>query len=902
MGLNEQIKTRTEGCERLFTARRRTKRAIALTLRYWLSGRLSDDRAYVHKAYHTAATMLSENAGSAELYLLCAFICAELGETDTAADYIAQLKKYRSSWRKSAPYFYGLHLFVEARLAQALHKTKAVRKLCQALDKYNETQHIPALDMLLGTLDLREGNLSAAFAFLDYTCTAGIKSPLLYEAALQYYTEVDAAAAQTGSLLPSFLRWALAQQIDISRILTRLQTQAFDLLRQNITLGTRLYAAYPFDWVLRCICEFLMENADYSEAAFFYYRAADARQLILPGLNDSLIQAAYRNNLETVNRYALAQYLDNGNPDVEIKPFVYHLILSNPDYAALAESAYYEMLQFGCYCLANKLTGRTYYSLYRFMLQMADEGVFTDSALIDAAELLLKPVLFMYELTIENPNVQFVWIFEEEKKESNAYEVRGGKATVPAASPRFTVYCFGENMRHMLDANVSRRPFVQNADTALYARFFRAGLAQTELLIAMSSHTIVTGVFSAENTEALALTIEDNSISKPFRMRVSAALGNCYAANGDDARAAAFYNGLDENVLVDRDIEQMLLVCINTQNYVRAVELIVKKAECITDRNLFFTLKEIAALGTYDGQIANVAYELILKNQYDKKLIAIVLEHYKGSQDEWLALSDALADMAAPERSLDEIILENAIFTHAPDNGAQRVFVRMCEMDSGNALAADFAQYMAYEMIANSLRPARDTIGCLERLFAETGEPFLAYALAHTYLAHEVKTAQSTDILAQAIRLAEADGILFPIFKQLKDKTVLTPYIEKNRPFLHRSAPGKTVILYYKTENGEAYREQPMRYTRFGLYLAHVPHFFGETLTYYISEQMSAGSVSSKEAAVQNERPHLLDTSGDPFYALDDALINEHRFRYEQVESMITERLRERPRIKSRII
>ena len=897
----ERSAQNARNCERLFTTRRRTKRAIALALRYWLRGRLANSIADMEQAYHTAATMLSHNPGSAELYLLCAFLCVERNDVDSAAAHLETVKPFRAGWKQSAPFLYGTHLYLQARIALVLDKNRTALKHYKALDAYNETQRVLALDMLLGELDLHAEEWASAYAFLNYACLSGVASPFLYVAAHWYFRDAPGESPE-GMLLPAYLRWAMTQGLDVTDMLSDRQTEILDAVSSHPTLGKRLYAAYALDWVLDALCDRMLDNRDMSETAFYYYKEADAKQLYYPRLNDYLILSAYRNGIESISRYSLTRYLDSGSPDAELKPFIYHLLLTTPEYAPLADRIQNDILQFACFCLENRLTGRVYYSLYRFLLEKAEEGVFTDTARIHTAESFVWRVLFTYEVTVSNPKVARLWVFEREKKESRAYDVREGTALVTASSPQFAAHCFGDGMHTMPETTIRRRKFVENVDATLYLRFFRAGLISAELLIALTRHALSLEELPAEFLPVLETTMAETGISRRFCMRAAAALGNHFARLGDNTRAAAHYKDLDENALDDRDIEQMLLVRIHTRDFARAAQLIVKKAECISDRNLFFALKQLAADGSYNEGIADVAYELILKSWYDKQLIAIVLTHYKGSQMEWQALSRALTAMSASERSLDEIILRNAIRMHMPDAGAQRVFARMCDMDEDNPLLMDFALYLSYEIICNNLSPSHETIARMERLFLRGEDRFLAYALAHVYVAQGLATIPSQSILARAVRFCEEDGLLFPAFKQLKDKSLLTPYIEKHQPFVCRTAPGKQVFLAYKTNEDAAFTEIPMRYVRFGLYMTHVAHFFDETLTYCFMERMPAGSVSSQEMTVQNSFIHLLDAPQDAYYELNDALIAEQMFKYDKVEQMITERLKPLPRVKGWIV
>ena len=902
MSYMDRSARRVLDCERLFTARRHTRRAIALALRYWQRGRLASSKTDIDQAYHTAATMLQYNPGSAELYLLCAFLCVERNDTDTATEYMAVVKPFRAGWKQTSPFLYGAELYLQARIALLEDKDRAAKKHYKSLDEYNETHRVLALDMLLGELDLHREEYAAAFAFLNYASLSGATSPFLYVAAHWYFRDAPGESPE-GALLPMYLRWALTQTLDLTDVLTQRQEECFAIVSEHPALGKRLYAAYSQDWILDALCDRMLDNKDMSESAFYYYKEAEAKQLYSPRLNDYLILSAYRNSIESISRYSLTRYLDGGNPDAALKPFIYHLLLTTPEYAPLASRVEHDILQCGCHCLENRLTGRMYYSLYCFMLQKAEENVFTDTALIHVAESLVQHALFTYEVTMGNPSITHLWVFEKEKKESRAYEVRDGVVQITAASAQFTAHCFADGMRRLPETTLHRRRLAENVDYGLYLRFFRTGFISTELLIVLTRFCLAMEALPDEALPVLEAAMTDMAISRLFRMRAAAALGNHYARSGDYTNAAACYKDLDENALEDRDVEQMLLVQIHIRDYNRAANLIVKKAECISDRNLFFALKQLADDGSYNESIANVAYELIVKSWYDKTLISIVLTYYKGSQMEWQALSRALAAMSVSERTLDEIILRNAILMHMPDAGAQRVFARMCDMDEGNPLLHDFAMYLSYEIILNGLNPSHETIARLEQLFLRGEEHFLAYALAHVYIMQDVTTIPSANILTRAVRFCEEDGILFPVFKQIKDKSMLTPYIEKHQPFVHHAAPEKTVLLAYRTDSdGAAFTEKPMRYVRFGLYMTHIAHFFDETITYCYVTQTPTGSVSSKEMMVKNSRIHLLDAPKDTYYALNEALIAEQMFKYDKVEQMITERLKPLPRLKGWIV
>jgi hypothetical protein len=346
----------------------------------------------------------------------------------------------------------------------------------------------------------------------------------------------------------------------------------------------------------------------------------------------------------------------------------------------------------------------------------------------------------------------------------------------------------------------------------------------------------------------------------------------------------------------------MLMAYVNGRDYDKAVHLIIKKAECISDRGLFYALKQIITVGKYNKDIADVAYELTLKSWYDKVLTGIVFQHYNGSLEEWQALSKALSAMSVTEQALDEIILKNALWMHVFDKGSQNVFRRMHEMNPENPLIADYAALCAYEIIIKGTKPEYETIELLEKIYERGKDRMIAYALSHVYIQNDIATFRSEEIIKEAIGFAEKDRVIFPIFKSVKDKTLLSAYIESNQPFIYRGLPGRTVKLYYKADYATGFKVRMMHYVKFGLYFASIPSFYGETITYYFSEEMETGSITTKQEETENKNMRLSEDGKNPYYAINNALIYEQLFKYDMVEQIITERLKEKPRIKGWII
>jgi hypothetical protein len=391
-------------------------------------------------------------------------------------------------------------------------------------------------------------------------------------------------------------------------------------------------------------------------------------------------------------------------------------------------------------------------------------------------------------------------------------------------------------------------------------------------------------------------------------MQARVVLGNFYAKNRDYPRAVRYYVHVDESRVAPKNLEQMLLTYISAGDIGLAKRLVARAGSHIADKNLFAAIKRISAAGPSGGAgaktLAAMAYEQLLRGWYDKAMLALVLENHVSGLFGWVELARSLAAMGRADAALYAKILEIAIRTR---NGAgksvQGIFAKMVELSPGDDITRDFAAYMVYEIIIGGLVPEYDAIHAMERLFAATDDEYLAYGLAHVYVKNSVVTGQSAEILRHAINKAMAADVIWPIFKEIKDKNFISPYIEKNMPFIYRGRAGReTVSLHYRAAGEAEYTEVLMKYLRFGLFACYIPLFYGEEMEYYFKEAIATGSITTLPEKIANNRPHLLEKAADLYYIINSALVYEQMFKYDKVEEIVTDRLAEKEPPRARLI
>lgn len=883
-----------------------TSEPLILAQRHYCRFEISGDSQSLVTAERLCEAEIESNPASLRAYFFRIYLLSLQGDSNTAQKLLERLRPNRNYFKNSVPDAYGAFLFLSALLEIAKSRNALAKKTISMLAEYNNEQDRPVIDIYLCRLYSLLGLYDASAGHAVYAYKKGSQANFLYLAIMGILKDAPVMPSSLTELVIPFLTWAVSQGVNLDEFLSKHQRAVSALLTRKPKLFEEIYRLNKPTWLLSLICSNLIEHGDTSPEAFYFYREAAGKQVEVPKLNEYIIRSAHKNKAEDVSRYSMQTYLSSRSEiDPDLQPYIYHLVLTGKKHREFAPALEPAIKQFAIDCIEQGLSGRYYLSLYKFLTETCAGDPGLKFTIIKAQELLYNS-LFSFEIEASDPRAGYVWVYEKEKKDMTLYRLLNSKAVISASSDAFGCYFVSENQKSIIDSDLTATRLVENAGMKLLRMFFEQGISDTNLFIEMSRQYMALERIPDEAIPVFEKTISDNKISKHLRMQVTAALGFIYASRSMDKRAVEYFRETDENAIPDKYLDQMLLTYVSAFEYRRAVNLIVKKSEWISERSLFYALKQIALQKEYDAEIANVAYELILKNWYDKHLISIVLSHYNGSQEEWQALSSALLSMSAAELSLDELILKNAITMHMLDRGSQDVFRRMAENNTASLVSREFAIYMMYEILINQARLDNETLAVLEKLFftqdLNKHRNIWLFGLSTEYLLYDIYTPRSDEIIALALEACEEMGILLPVFKQKKDKIKAAPYIEKNQPFITKGLPERKINLCYRTDPNAEYRKKEMRYLFFGLFAAIVPHFYGEKIEYCFSEEMPSGSIVSVPAFADNQSVSISNVSSDPYYLINDALVYEQMFKYNKVEEIISERLSEKRRVRGWIL
>jgi len=878
-----------EQYKKKLTRRSSYKDYISLSLKAYKNYKLLKDSKGLANAAAIAQEGLNLYPSSARLLLLCSFFDIETGALNDAKINIDRLRPYLNYYKSS-----DVSVYIALTFLTALYDIKAQVKSSTAKQiKSLKKQPDSFSKLLLGYLYYELGEYHLSIKQLEESYSKGGRSFFLYLLYSRIYNNGD----DSGYLLLPFIKWGLKEgfiEVDFIEDCSGLIEAIFP---DHVQGFKHIYESTGSELLLRLICEKQVEEEDISQKSYKYYKEAEHRQLHIEGVPELLIKCACAYEYEDVPSHTLRTFLKNNQLDEETLPFVLYFILANPNFEGFIEEFGLKDLIWKAseWAVENLLSGRIYNSIHKYCL----ENSFECSKQV---ELSLYRDLFLANVYIDGVDEGFLYVHEDEKENMEIYEFENGFKQIRTVAGNIKIDIIDKNTGKIADVSYTTNRQVENAGAKLYKYYIDRGYNDFALYIALSGFYIKSKEPQERHIDILHKTLEAGNLSSSFRMQVEGELGNTlYTLNRRD-KALEYFNRVDESRLDQKYIETMLIAFVKAYDFKRATQLIIKKRGYISDRTLLWAIKELTAdyRNNMHRLLADAAYELLIKNWYDARLLDIVGKYYAGSNEDWYLLRSSLANIDLYNLALDKKILENSLWIRDFGEASQTVFNRLYQNDMEKELTSDYIYYACYEITAEDKRPSFELILNLEKHFETTGERILAYALCTAYLKFSIDTFKSHEILQKSIDFMEEDGILLPEFKGAKE--LKAPYIDKYWPLVHKAPSSVEVFLHYKIDDEASYSKKLMKHLFFGIFYTVIPIFYNETVEYYISEQKGEDFLQTDIKTVFNDINSLRTQQDDMFFNINNALIYEKTFKFMEVEKTLSEIIKQNHEIRGQLL
>jgi hypothetical protein len=608
--------------------------------------------------------------------------------------------------------------------------------------------------------------------------------------------------------------------------------------------------------MLSGICSIFIKNGHTDGESFFWYKRGVQMELKITNLYEFFMMSVPEDYREPLPKNLLLYFLMENTLNSKQKAFLFANVIRYQErdsdlyrqYEKLIEPFMLDQL------LQRKLNEDLAVIYERFLV----ESLLT----IDFAE-ALADIMFLRRLKCKDSRIRQVQVLYKPLQRGITVPLSGGQALVPIYTPGVTILLIDEqgnsytsSVPYTLDRLIQEQRYVGRCRELLK---YHQGL-YLHLCDGTSRYHVITG----DNVENYKRILRINGLTARYKQEVRQEILQFYYANHDLEELDREFFVTETTYMTPKERAKFTEILILRGLYDEAWGMIKKHGYAMVRVKL---LIKLAA-----WQIREVEYarrEFLLKlclyifmsHKYNESILEYLAGYYFGSVEVMEAIWKAGREFDLDVFELEERILVQMLFTEQLRESAFEMFRDYHRLGRESMLSRAYLTYLAYQdfVLGHSVPP--QTYEYIEKEIA--WEENLADVCGLAYLKYLTGKGQLTEYQQDHAEKMTKEYIqrrmCFGFMKELMAR-LGKPYLLEDKTFVeYRTNPANKVVIHYVVETPREkncnYVVQRLYPVEPGLFVKEFTLFFGERLTWFITETKADGTeISTPDRSLTEER------------------------------------------------
>lgn len=746
-----------------------------------------------------------------------------------------------------------------------------------------------------------EYNRSTAgkWIFLEKQFHYGCTSPVLYIEALFLLNGNPALLRKLDSFSLQVLSYGMkkgAVNADLAEQLLYLagkQKEYSNVLRKILE---QMYRDKEDVRVLQEICVLLIKGGRADASCTEWYEKGMEAQLRITNLYEHYMLSLNLEEMRKLPQMLLMYFSYQSNLDYEHTAYLYDYILQNRDsYSELYNHYHLQIEHFVIDQIQKEHVDRHLANLYQEFLS---PGMITEQTAGHLAR-----ILFAHLVRVENRQIYKVYVYHPNFAEAREYLLQDGRTWVALYGTEYTLVfedAYGNRFVGSVEYTLEKL-FLPNKYIRMVAHYVTN---QPELDYYLCEHE--RGMLQMKHEDPLT----QDQLARMVRVTESEYIDSMYRRELAVQLLEYFYEA-DALRSMDEYLEKLYTWDFTLRERAVILKYIVLRGRrdmaekwlrrygpyFADARTLVILLGDIMEENsmTEDAWLLAAAWHTFRKGKYDSRLLRYLVLYAQGMtrelRDIWKAAqSFDLDTYFLCERMLIQMLYSGAfigekmdIFRHYVTQGAklevEEAFLRQC--------CYDFfvREKMTESYIFSEIQ------GMFQRQEPVSKVAKLAFLKYYAENPQEY-TPEQRPAVEQFLKDMLAERIHLGCFREFKDCNKLLLEMEDKTLIEYRTAPGTNVRIHYLImhENGEAeeYQTESMTSVYDGIYVKEYVLFFGESLQYYITEELNGEERLTESNHLQKSDIH--DGSDNSKHEMiNDMVISKTLQDYDTLDDLLEE-------------
>lgn len=764
--------------------------------------------------------------------------------------------------------------------------TDAVKEM---LENHPDDWHIAWLLMFLSE-DIGKSP-SSKWLFLEQQFYRGANSPLFY---IEAFLIVNAS--------PSMLTKLDEFEIQVLNYGAKKKILGKELIRQFLYLMEKnreyhpilfsvLVSAYEMmgvEEILNAICTMLIKGNMSGPAYYTWYAKGVEANLRITRLYEYYMYSVDKNSEQPLPRIVLMYFNYNSNLDYETNAYLYANVYKNQDkYGELFESYRPQIESFVQEQIEKDHINKDLAYLYKSILN--------ERMLTEKTGDHLAPLLFSHLITIETPGIRYVVVKPNRGREERLYPVEKGKAIVN--------FYTGEYTLSFEDAYKNR--YMHTVSYTIEKLLLPTKMAK--MIAPYSKNCIGLDIYLCDIGKESSV-ITDENVERYIRLMNAGVLKPVYEKQISVYLMQYFY----DNDCIEQMDELLETVVPEELSYSEKNEII--KLFIIRGMN-DKAYEWVSSYGTYgidvktllrivsrriseegfglDELLLDIAYQCFKRGKYDVNVLKYLNRYFKGMSKDMRDIWQAAEAFEVDTTQLGERLLEQILYTGAYIGDILDVFESYLKSGTNQDLIHAFLAQRASDYFIKDKVIHEYVFEQILKLYTRHVELLTVEKLAVVkFYAQKDKgrTPEIERLCSQLIEELMVKDIFFPFFMEYSESMSQLELMTDKTFIEYKGNPNGKAVMHYVIEHGEEeageYRTEEMNNVFGGNYCKEFILFYGESLQYYIMEEVD-GKEQLTESATVHKSDIGREANDSRFDMINDISISRTLQDYETVDELM---------------
>ena len=760
-------------------------------------------------------------------------------------------------WEEETPVMWAYHLYLTTLVKGDAGDTQRAAGLVEKLYKRDPGEW--RLAWLLLYLS-REYSKSASrkLVFLEEQFERGCTSPVLYIEALTLINANPALLMKLGEFERQML-WYGARREYLSR---EVVSQAVYLIRRvkdySVNVFRFLTACYEQqedDGVLQEICTLLIRTGKTGPQYLHWYEKGIRRNLRITRLYDYYMMSLDLKEERELPRIVLMYFSYHSNLDYEINAYMYAYVIRNKeDFPELYLSYREQIERFLLEQIQKKRTGRDLAYLYQQALR---PGMLNGQLAQNLAELL-----FVRQITVKRGDIRKVIVCQFTGREQS-FPVTAGRAFAPIYGEEYTLlFEDGQGSRYGSGIEYTVEKLMKPDRLAEEIAPLVQGQLGFDLYRCMDGSKLKE--VDTGNVDRFRHLWSRMELPEKYRMEMGVRLLQYYQEQDQLQQLELLLEEFRYQQLPPRVRGEVLRYLVFMGKLEDGDQLVrsygtghIKPQELL--RLYSALLQEQTGGGMSDpredGELTDILSHLFRKDVWDEYTLRYLCLYFRGTAKELLRLRKVSEELGVGIWELAGRILMQMLYTGEALPQRAEVFRAYAAGSGDPDVKAAFLGKCAYDYFVSEKEIERELLREMQYMYRKKEELPLVCDLAFLqyYAANPGEiTGEGRQVIRQlAVNLVK-EGIYLRFLAQYADLDPLLARAAEKTVLEYRTRKGARAVIHYVLQE-EA--ETELRQVCGGVCFAAFTLFYGESLEYYIIEELDGEQTETERGVLRKSQP-----------------------------------------------